>query len=378
MNDNTDRMTKVHADECTGTQEEMNRLADGMMEMFFQKSRNKSANFHDISIPWATPGVLQAIAARGKKWTPLHRMFHRMKSGCRFDFWRTLFENRNQVPREELLQAWYDGLNDTGRKTYQAIPTGNGTEIFTSKITNTEKLAASPVTNPLLIDDPIVSYRYCQARKPGWKTLQYIHGRRHNTLKLNELVRLAIYEDDLPTFAMSLDISGTKLSFSMLAEIIEFGAVDVFRYLMENRMVSDDIIPLRELCIYLATRFSDRVSVPMLAVIDEVCPGAIRNTTDDFGRNLLWYAIQNMRTGWFHPDCKLTPFLLEHGCDPQNNNQVGLTWQEVTDGLSLKQKTRMMQRRFNVEDHFSRSPTLKNEQGIERLEQPQDNTQKTA
>jgi hypothetical protein len=327
------------------------------------------ANFWDIDVPWSYPGYLQTLTAHPKRWMPLHKIVNHLEAGSRFDFWRMVFENREKIPQKEVLQVWYDCLDDRGSHNYQRVSTEQGFEEFTSKLVNPEKLAASVITNPRLIDDPIVSYRYCQVQKPGWQMLQYIHGRRHQTLRMPEVMRQALREDNLPAFAMHLEMVGMNVSFSLLAEVLEYGAVSIFRHLLENRMFSDDIIPLPELCCYLTVWFHDGVSVPMLGVVEEVHPGFIKGVTDVFGRNLLWYAIQNMKTGWFHPDCKLTPFLLAHGCDPQNVNQVGLTWQAVTDGLSLLQKTQMMRRRYNMEHYSATSPKLQLNQRIERLTQ---------
>ena len=171
-------------------------------------------------------------------------------------------------------------------------------------------------------------------------------------------------------FAMQLDMAGINVSFSLLAEVLEYSAVCIFRHLMANRMFSDDIIPLDELCCYLAAWFHDGVSVPMLNVIDELKPGFVKDVRDVFGRNLLWYAVQNMKTGWFHPDCRLIPFLLAHGCDSQNTNQVGLTWQTARDGLSMEQKVQMMRRRYNMEHYSATSPKLQLSQPLGRLTQP--------
>ena len=75
-----------------------------------------------------------------------------------------------------------------------------------------------------------------------------------------------------------------------------------------------------------------------------------------------------MKTGWFHPDCKLTPFLLEHGCDPLNTNQIGLSWQEITNGLPPKLKVQMMRRRYNMEHYSATSPKLQINQPLMNLE----------
>lgn len=328
---------------------EIYNLVDEMMREHFIGRRYFRKNIWDIDMCWSFPGVFETIAAHPKKWLPLHKMVNRLEIGCRFDFWRIVFENRNHVPQSELLRVWYDCLNDRGCQSFQRVSTENGYEDFGNIVIDSERQKRSVISEPLLIDDPVVSFRYCQVQKPGWQKLQYIHGRRHQTLKLPDVVREAIHEDNVPIFAMHLDMSRRGVPFSMLMEVLDNGAVGIFRYLMENKMVDDNVITPAELCCFLTAWFQDDISVPMLSILDEIQPGLVKGVTDVFGRNLLWFAVQNMKTGWFHPNCKLTPFLLEHGCDPQNANQIGLTWQMVTDGLPKELKIQMMRRRYNME-----------------------------
>ncbi len=348
------------------TQEEIDKCLYGMMHEHFLGRQYVRANFWNIQIPWSDPRVLQTIVKNQKKWMPLHKMVNRLEDGSRFDFWKMVFENRRSIPQKELLLVWYDCLNDRGCRSFQRVTTEDGYEKYDSRNSVHEKQATSVITDPLLIDDPIVSYRYCQVKKTGWQMLQYIHGRRHQTLRMADAMRQSIREDNVPLFAMHLDMAGMNVSFSLLAEVLENKAPCIFRHLLENRMFDDSVISFSELCCYLVAWFHDGVSVPMLTVLDEFQPGLVKSVADDFGRNLLWYAIQNTKTGWFHPDCRLTPFLLEHGCDPQNTNQIGLPWQMVADGLSLDLKQQMMRRRYNME-HYTQK--LRLYQPLEHLKQ---------
>ena len=341
------------------TAEEIYKMVDDVMNEWRLIGRQYvRMNFWHIPMPWSMRGVLETITANPKKWLPLHKIVNRLEGGSRFDFWRVVFENYYRIPQDELLRVWYDCLNDRGSLSYQRVTTDDGFEEFEARVMDPEMQKASVITNPLLIDNPIVNYRYCQVEKPGWKMLQYIHGRRHHVQTLPPSMDEAIKEDCLPVFAMYFDMASRNVSFSLLMRVLRHGAVEIFRYLMTNRMVSDEVISLPELCCFLAVWFQDSISVPMLTVLEELHPGLIRSVKDEFGRNLLWYAVQNLKTGWFHPDCKLTPFLLASGCDPQNANQIGLTWQAVTDGLTKELKTQMMRRRYSRECFSAPKPYL--------------------
>lgn len=352
-------------DDCS--QEKLTRTIDKMMKRHFIGRHYAKVNFWDIDIAW-TPQVLQLIGTHPKQWIPLHKMVNHLEQGSRFAFWKMLFENRRHIPQEELRDIWYDCLNDRGCLSYQKVITPNGFEEYNANIRNPLQLADSIITDPILIDNPIVSYRYSQAKKPGWRKIQYIHGRRHQTLRIPDSMRQAIQEDNLPVFAMGLDILGKEVSFSLLAEVLEANAVGIFHHLLENRMLQPSVISLPELCCYLTAGFRDSISIPLLSAMDDVYPGLLKDVRDDFGRNLLWYAVQNMKTGWFHPNCRLTPFLLEHGCDPRNETVIGLTWQSVRDGLPLELRAQMMRRRYNMGQSKTAPPSiLQQDQPLENL-----------
>lgn len=312
--------------------------------------------------------VIKLLGELPNKWLPLNEIVNRLEPGSRFGFWREVLECREFLPPEELLKVWYDCANDRGRIDFQRVTTNDGCEYYDAKLGDPEEQAASVITNPLLIDDPIVSFRYSQVKKPGWRLLRYIRGRSHRNKSIPEPVLQAIHKDHLPLFCIHKDIQGTRISYALLAEVVEHNALTIFRYLVENNLITDRVIPLDELCCYLTAQCKDTISVPMLTALEEFHPGVIQGVKDVFGRNLLWFAVQNKMTGWFHPDCKLTPFLLKHGCDPQNTNQLGLPWQFVTNGLSLQQKVNMMQNRYTV-DSRSKSAgfPLSQRQPLDRL-----------
>ncbi len=96
------------------TKSEIYNMVDDMMRNHFIGRRYFRRNIWDIDMCWSLPIVWETIAAHPKKWLPLHKMVNRLEIGCRFDFWRIVFENRNHVPQNELLRIRYDCLNDRG------------------------------------------------------------------------------------------------------------------------------------------------------------------------------------------------------------------------------------------------------------------------
>ncbi len=329
----------------TVTLAEVERYVDELVDSISYASID-NGGFWDIA--WSDQHVLQTIVEHPEEYLPLHKLLYRFDLGSRFSFWKMVFENRQIIPQKELRLLWYECLNDFTSMNYQRVTTRHGFEEYAANVTDPEMQKASVITDPLLIDNPIVIYRYCQVKKPGWRQLQYINGRKYQAHKIPDTMLQVICEDNVAAFLMHLDMASKKVSFNLLTEVLEQNAVGIFRNLLENKRISNNVITVSELCFCLVAQFQDEVSVPMLSVLDELHPGLVKGVTDEFGRNLLWYAVQNMRTGWFHPDCKLVPFLLEHGCDPQNKNQIGLPWQSILDIPSLDMMLKMMNRRYSA------------------------------
>lgn len=308
---------------------------------------------------------IDLLTTPGIKRTPLEKIGRKLHKPGRFDFWRMVFENRERIPKNELLAIWFDCFRDRPRSICEtkvetpeimlefkhrlAKPGKNRPSVEELKEIKEQRnklLATSVITNPLLIDNLTVRYRYCQLKKNGWEMLRHAEGGRMMTVKLPDALQQAIRNDDIPTFCLNLNLCGKSITISLLEEIMRYGGPKIFSYLVEENMIKPNVFPLPELCCFIVTHFKDAVSIPLLTALEEHIPGLLKNVKDAFGRNLLWYEMYNWETAWFHPNCKLTSFLLEHGCDPNNENHLGMSWQFVTDNLTMKQKTYLLEKRY--------------------------------
>ena len=315
------------------------------------------------------PEVLKILGKPLRNWIPLHAMVDMLSSGSKCIFWRTVFEHHDCIPRDELLKVWYtffDSYYDDER--YANVDPRAKREEYCVLWSRPHQLAVSAVTHPMLIDNPVVCEYYVKACKPGYQFLRCITGRHLQALNLSDELEQALNEDDTPSFEMYRLMQRQNICYSLLAEILMAKATSILRHLVENDAIPKSAVSLPELCCTCAARFRDSYSVPLLTAIEEARPGTIKSVHDNFGRNLLWYALHNQTTGWFHPNCKLTQFLLEKGCDPDNQNQAGLTWREVTDGLTLTQKKRIMTSRYNNWRRNSHTEELRRTQPLEALE----------
>ncbi len=280
------------------------------------------------------PGALETLSANPKEWLSFSEfMDRRLDFNDTTFFLEFLFENRTRIPRQELARCWNVWLwHCWGYPRY-------GYEV------------ESIFDGPMFIDNELRCDDYCNLQKPGWEMLRYILPRRfrrgsskgarkHKTLRLGESMKTALQEDNAAAFAISLDLSGKKITYSLLWEVLSAGATEVFRFLLESGRIPEKVISLTELCCFLVARFPEETAIPMLKAIEEHKPGTVGAVHDALGRNLLWYVIHNRDTLWFGDSNEqgLPHFLLEHGCDPENVNQVGFSWRELCEALTDKQK----------------------------------------
>ena len=325
------------------------KLAEAITERFAKQEAHKTKpgpldgiNFWSLK-GIESPDVMRILGNPHSYRMPLHKMVNGLRDSSKYDFWRAVFENHAVVQHEELLKVWYTCYLASG-KWWVDMPSEETPHLPISY--SRQELAESVITHPLLIDNWTVRCNYIKSHKPGWRFLRCIE--RMNAVKQSYSARTkaAIDSDDVAMFEMCRTMEGFRMSFHLLFNVITGGNISILRHLLSNNMLQRNIMSLNELCCLCAAQFPCHQSVPLLSAIEETSPGVLKSVQDDFGRNLLWYVIHNPRTIWFHPNCKLTSFLIEKGCDPDNRNQIGLSWREVTDGLSMPQKLGIAKRRY--------------------------------
>ena len=314
-----------------------------------------------------SPEVLALLGKPRRGWLPLHRIVELLENESRYLFWNTVFENRAFIPHAELLKVWYTCHNDFERFFWygrKGFPVG----IFWTGISNAS----------LLIENRFAAKCYEETKGRGWRFMRCINGVNVLKMRMPQPLKKAFDEDDGPMFGISCAMDGRNLCMSLLVEILAGGKVGILSHLVAYGVFQKEPMTLEELCCFCAAQVGDSQAIPLHKAIDGACPGILKDVRDPFGRNLLWYAMFNNCTAWFHPNCRLVPFLLDSGCDPGNCNQIGLSWREVRDGLSCSQKVDMMRqkckffRRRNHGGSFGfNSRKLKEEQPLAVLRKKQ-------
>ena len=330
----------------------------------YRNSYVHSMSFDEIS-PLINAPVLEKICNSKRPGVSLKKLVKLPEHCDRFAMLEAVFKSRKGIPLKKFIQLYTDFiLADRSRIYSQEVRISDGSICSLGQyITDPGEIAENAITSELLIDNAIVLNRYCQLQKPGWETLRYAAGTRRSALqKMPEAMRQAMTHDAVEQFLIYKDISGKKMSYSLLMEIIERKAVKIFSKLLESGEIFKHAITLEELCFCLAGGFEDGTSVPFLQAIENIYPGTVKSVHDRWGRNLLWYAVLNKKTAWFHPFCRLTEFLINAGCDVNNRNQLDFSFAELYCNLDSSARGNILTTRYLKSAEGCYRTPLKNEQ----------------
>lgn len=335
-----------------GMDKEMRSETCPVVRGLYNRLRTKTYNNpYKLIAEFMTDENLQEIGKSTKGEDTLLWVSHKLDHNSRYLFWERILRNRQCFSDAFRASIWFELFTDCGNLNRQRPVEADGTESdFRWGINDLERLSKSIITSPYLLDSATVVKRYCEARKKGWQTLRYLRsGRTWRTLPGWARIRQEITDDFVPGFEMGREMLGGRLSFSVIAEILNCGAWNIFRHLLENDLEElEQAIPLEEVACYMVAQFPDSNAIAVLEMLEAVRPGLVGGFRDAFGQNLLWYAMVNPRSCWFHPNCRLTPYLLEHGCSAELPTNIGLSWRLLTDSLSDRQKNYLWSKRLTM------------------------------
>ena len=309
--------------------------------------RNSYPSFFSL-FPFLTPEVISFLGENPDGEISLCRLGSRVKG--HFHYYQHLFRSRRLLPQGMLKDLWFKFLHSRsflsnvqyseveGRKELVRIPPDPSESEL-------ELLSSLPLTDALLIDHPVVSFRMVQTRKPGWKFLRYMHECTWGTQeelpwKLQEAVRA----DQVEKFFISLDLTGVAVNFGVVMKVMKGKAWGILKTLLEKRMFEKgpEEITLEGLCCFCVSSLNNEEAVEALSVIEAIFPGVIKNTQDDFGRNLFWYTLDNRQISWFDSGCPLISFLISKGCALDNTNTLGLSWKFINDSMTPELKKQVL------------------------------------
>ncbi len=303
-------------------------LASAIMKQFNDRPKRKTGELKHIDY-WNLEGfesrnVIRILANPQEGWIPLHKMVGRLYNLGKYFFWRTVFENRDCIPHDELLKVWYSCYMDSEENSD-----------FSIRFDSRPEWLFSVFAHPLMIDNWRVQKTFIESKLPGWRSLKCIRfaWKRKLTVKMSDAMVKAFDDDCGEMFEIVRTMECIKICLSKLLVILDWKKLSVLRQLVANGGIPKNVMTLEELCCFCTSQFPEDQAISLLNAIEEARPGTLRSAHDAFGRNLLWQTLFNKRCCWMNHNCGLTSFLLEKGCVPDNRNLLGLSWQEVVCNL---------------------------------------------
>ena len=124
-------------------------------------------------------------------------------------------------------------------------------------------------------------------------------------------MRSAIAKDDVGSFMINMQIYGKKVCNSLL----EILAINCNGRIL-NELIRKHPEDCQNIVFLLMVFFSGETRIELLKTLEEMRPGTMKQTLDEKGQNLLWYAFE--QTNEFG---ELEQFLLSCGCDLENKMQ---------------------------------------------------------
>ena len=140
-------------------------------------------------------------------------------------------------------------------------------------------------------------------------------------------VRKAIDNDYVSVFEMNRQLRGKEISVTMLVFLLRHHAVMCFLHLLAHfpKKVYKCRSP-EEWLFTVCRGCPQQTAIPIIRSIEEDKPGIVANARDPWGNNLLWNTLLN-RCGCSY----IQEELLSLGCDPDAENQWGLSYRLVQE-----------------------------------------------
>jgi len=137
-----------------------------------------------------------------------------------------------------------------------------------------------------------------------------------------------IREDSVSIFEMNRQMAGRNITNTMLQILLHFDAVKCFLHLLAH--FPKKVYKCRSADEWLFTvcrNCSPKTAIPIIQYLEEDKPGIVSSTRDPWGNTLLWNTCANRdrRVN------EIQKVLIDLGCDPDVENQWGLSFRLVQE-----------------------------------------------
>ncbi len=145
----------------------------------------------------------------------------------------------------------------------------------------------------------------------------------------------AISSDNVASFCLEMDISGKRLSPTLLRYLMQKRCVNILDHLIRINKKLPGVYPPENLLLTVLYEMDGCPLLPIIKAIEETFPGTIKSAEDASCRNALWYTLRHhSQIKHVNFCCALDiedveQYLLSKGCDPAAPSNDRFSWQTM-------------------------------------------------
>lgn len=146
----------------------------------------------------------------------------------------------------------------------------------------------------------------------------------------------AISSDNVASFCLEMDISGKRLSSTLLRYLMQKRCVNILDHLIRINKKLPGVYPPENLLLTVLYVMDGCPLLPIIKAIEETFPGTIKSAEDASCRNALWYTLRHHSQVHHMNFCcaldieNVEQYLLSNGCDPAKPSTDRFSWQTMT------------------------------------------------
>lgn len=136
----------------------------------------------------------------------------------------------------------------------------------------------------------------------------------------------AINSDNVAQFSIALALCNRQLSKNLILHLLRQQAINI---LTANLTAIDKFLSFEKTILFCASSVHEPVATSLLSAIESAAPDSIRNASDIFGNNALWYLFYREGSNRFSApkqEKSIETLLIDAGCDPHHLNCIGLDY----------------------------------------------------
>ena len=170
------------------------------------------------------------------------------------------------------------------------------------------------------------------------KTIEFKDGTKLLDRQLivpKKLPEEAISSDNVASFCLGMDISGKRLSPTLLRYLMQKRCVNILDHLIRINKKLPGVYPPENLLLTVLYEMDGCPLLPIIKAIEETFPGTIKSAEDASCRNALWYTLRHHSQVHHVNFCcaldieNVEQYLLSNGCDPAKPSTDRFSWQTM-------------------------------------------------